>query len=268
MVKEEASEDQLRQTKDLLDLKRRKVKIAQLFLDPNNPRFGLDRSVPDRRVTELGVQDGCVLKIKDVGIGDLLATFKRYGFVPTDPVVVRKIGEEKYVVLEGNRRVAVMKILVDAHEKGDEHFDQAHLDSMTEFEVLIYEGKDPDIAWILQGLRHMSGIKNWEPAQQAAFVAKIEKQLVKTSKRGRPPGMPTVARTAGVTVPTANRLLRSYHAFEQAKADEEYGTSIDDKKFSMFAEAVFRDDQLQKWLGWNDDKRSFGDSGNLKKFLS
>ncbi len=240
-------------TRELLGLKRVEIKLEQVYLDPNNPRFGLDKHIPDSRIDEESVQQHARETIeRDIKIDDLKASILRYGFVPTDPVVVRAFAKDKYVVLEGNRRITTLKKLVEAHDKGETHLDRAVLDSMKQFFAFVYEGNNADIVWLVQGLRHMSGIKEWPPLQQAAFIAKIEDQIRNKPRegRGRAPGLPSVAKAAGVSTTAAGRLLRSHHAFKAARDDDEYGESIGNDKFSIFSEAVFRIDSLKTWLSW------------------
>src|SRR3982750_1830158 len=97
--------------KELLNLKRNKIGLARLYLDPNNPRFGIDRYLSDNRVVEDAVQQNAQKKIEEIGIEDLKLSVQRYGFAPTDPIVVRPLTniQNKFVVLEGNRRVATLK---------------------------------------------------------------------------------------------------------------------------------------------------------------
>ena len=40
---------------------------------------------------------------------------------------------------------------------------------MDEPEVLVYEGGNAQIAWDLQGVRHMGGLKVWGPISRPAF---------------------------------------------------------------------------------------------------
>lgn len=258
-------------TKELLNLKRDTVCLDQLYLDPNNPRFGVGRYISDQNIVEY--QDIAQQKIESIGIEDLLPKIRHYGFVPTDIVVVRHFGDNQFVVLEGNRRVATLKKLVRAGEI----FDKDILASMLNFEVLIYEGDNSDIVWLVQGLRHVSGIKEWRPLQQAAFISKIAEQVKQRSTgRGKRPGIPTIARSAGVSPVVASRLLKSYNAFNQAQDNEEFGHFFKDPekgldKFSMFNEAVFKSDTLQTWLGWTNEIEpgagSFKNENNFKKFL-
>lgn len=254
---------------ELLSLRYLKVNLDQVYLDPNNPRLNIARITPDNRTTEEPVQKATQEKLENNGIDDLTSSIKTYGFVPTDPVVVREISSDKFVVVEGNRRIATLKKLFASHQGGEFDPYPKIINSIRSFQVLVYGGRNPDIAWVLQGIRHMAGIKRWPPLQQGAFIAKIEEQMKKhEKKRGRPPGIPSVAKAAGVTTGVASLLLRSFFGFQQSKKDDDYGGKLVDDKFSMFQEAVFRSDDLQEWLEWDDNTREFRNTENLKKFLS
>ena len=259
--------------KELLKLRPLKVNLNELWLDPNNPRFGTELSRPDSEITKESVQSAAQEAINEIGIDDLLRKIRENGFLPIDTIAVRKLTENNYVVLEGNRRVAALKRLVEARGRGDTFSDDGQLDkdllaSMESFNVLVYDGQNPDIVWILQGLRHMRGIKAWPALQQAVFVSKIEQQLIsRAGKNGRPPKIPTIAKAAGIENAAAKRLLYSYYAIRQAREDDEYGDKIDDRKFSMFDEAIFVKPSLQAWLEWSDDKKRFENVTNLNKFL-
>lgn len=255
----------------LLTLTREKVRLDQLYLDPRNPRFGGGSKLLDDRIPEKQVQEAARRKIEEIGIEDLIPSIRNHGFVPTDPIVVREFETGKFVALEGNRRVATLKRLSASHADGEVSLEDDVLKSIHDLEVLVYKGKDPNIAWIVQGLRHMSGIKQWRPLQQATFVSKIADEMRADAKRkgALEPGLPLIAKAAGVAVPAANRLLRSHDAFLQAKDDDEFGQKFEGaEKFAMFAEAVFKSDSLQSWLGWDDKMRRFKEKENFKKFLS
>ena len=137
----------------------------------------------------------------------------------------------RYEALRSRRGQQARRDPQDADESADdgtsplpEHIRK----SILKPELLVYEGSDPNIAWILQGLRHMTGIKEWQPLQQAEFLAKIEAELLaRKSKREEPPGLPTIAKRAGVPPSKAGRLLNTYYALQQAREDEDYGNAPD-----------------------------------------
>jgi hypothetical protein len=164
------------------------------------------------------------------------------------------------VVIEGNRRIAALKTLKEAHDKGEITLPSEILNGIEEFEALIYQGKNPDIAWIVQGFRHTPGIKSWEKYPQAMFLAKFERESKKEPYE--------IARIFGMRVKDVTHMIRSYYGFEEARKDEEYGSELSTEKFGHFSEIIFKKDSLQKWLGWNDEKRKFMKKENLRKYLS
>jgi hypothetical protein len=253
---------------ELLKLKPRKVKLNQLYLDPNNPRFGTVQTIPDDRAFEDSIQQNAQQKIEVIGIDDLIQKISRYGFVSTDVVVARKCKND-FVVIEGNRRLAALRKLMQGHTDGEKILPSRIMNSMEELNILLYEGKDPDIAWVIQGLRHMEGIKEWPPLQQAAFIAKLEKRIKKRKLKDGETHIALVGRVAGIKgTARAAGLLNSHYAFRQAKKDEDYGDNLKPDRFALFNEAIFKKEVLQEWLKWDDKSRSFQHKDNLKRLLS
>ncbi|SRR5579884_178216 len=258
--------------RDLLQLERKSIALDKLLLDPRNPRFPEPANISETRYKEEGIQERAMEELRKIGIDDLLASIRTYGFVPTDPIVVRPLNDKNhFLVLEGNRRVASLKNLLKAHKGGTANLDAHVLRSISDPAVLVYSGGDSNIAWVLQGLRHMTGIKEWQPLQQAEFLARIESELSRKKKAGAEvPAVPTIARRAGVPPAKAGRLLNAYWALQQAREDEDYGASPDiNDMFGIFSEGVFKKTSLyQDWLGWNQEKRRFEKTDNLKKLMS
>jgi len=81
------------------------------------------------------------------------------GFLPSDRVVVRKVDDEKYVVLEENRRICAAKEVTGCHDDG-EPVPEGIIATFKKTSSLVYKGRDAGLgaAWIFQGLRHVSGI--------------------------------------------------------------------------------------------------------------
>jgi len=248
---------------ELSNMEPKKVKLEQIYLDPNNPRFeapGKER-VYDERIIEKEIQQECLQKMREIGITDLTESIKTSGFWTVDRVVLRPLDTEQYVVVEGNRRITALKTLLNSHKKGTITLPRHILNGIEEFEVLIYKGNNPEIAWIIQGFRHTPGIKSWERYPKAKFLAGFEKETGKS--------LSEIASIFGIKpVKKITHLIRSYYAFEQARNDDEYGDMLGPNKFGHFDEIIMEKDSLQKWMGWNDDQREFTRTDNLKKYLS
>ena len=122
-------------------------------------------------------QERAFESIRKHGLVELKNSILRNGFLPLDRIVVRELDgiRGKYVVIEGNRRLAALKWLRSDIDEGlvaeegidpDSDYLEKLAESTKEIEVLVYLGDDKnDIAWILQGIRHIGGIRDWEPAQ-------------------------------------------------------------------------------------------------------
>lgn len=246
---------------ELLELTEKTVKLEHVLVDPNNPRLlemGF-QEVPDDRIAEEDVQKEAIANMRRVGLKDIIEKVKKFGFLTVDRVVVRPLNEDKFVVLEGNRRISSLKVLKEDHARGRVSLDEGALKSVEEFEVLVYKGVDKDIVWLLQGLRHIKGIKDWGPVQQGKFLVEMQER-----RNLKPTDLATMT---GLGRNTVANLIRSCKGWEQAKDDDDYGDKVDADKFSLFQEAIFKKASLKKWLGWNDENKKFENEENLKKLL-
>jgi hypothetical protein len=252
----------------------RTIPVGNIFLDPNNPRFWSEQSqktaeVPDAKIPEDGHQITTRTRIAHHALEELQNSILQNGFLPLDRIVVRKLHglDNKYVVIEGNRRLAALKTLREHIEQGtvsEAGIDDAYLQALVErtnsIEVLVYEGAETkDIAWILQGIRHIGGIRDWMPAQQGKLVADlIDKKGLTFSVAGQ---------RFGLTAQAVGRRYRSYKALEQMRQDDEFQSNAENKYYSLFEEAV-RQKEVKEWLGWDDTQMRFTNRENLKQFYS
>ena len=183
------------------------VPLNRLYLDPNNPRFWAEayqEEIPDEKITELSVQRDCQKSIESYNILELADSILRNGFLSLDRIVVRTIqGQgDNYVALEGNRRLAALKNLHSRIDQGivaEEGITKQYLAklkaSIANIEVLNYTGKEGEqIAWIFQGIRHISGIKTWKPAQRAKLLTQQVDELgMKFNEAGQKFGLTAIS---------------------------------------------------------------------------
>jgi hypothetical protein len=246
------------------------VGLTDILLDPNNPRFAelgqqVD-AVPEARFAERRVQDQAYERMKTprFDVVELRDTIKNLGFLPMDRIVVRPWhgpnGERKYVVIEGNRRIAALTWLVGLHKTARETFTEDQLRNFTTLQVLLLDDAHaPENArWILPGLRHVSGIKEWGPYQKAKAVYELRESGMSAQ---------TPAQSLGLSTRMANQAWRSYLALEQMRADEEYGEHVEPNLYSYFEE-VFKRPNVKDWLAWSDEQRRFAHDEHVREFYS
>lgn len=110
-------------------------------------------------------------------VDDLKASMREIGYVGIDRIVVRPLSNGKYVVLEGNRRTATIKLLRDSHRAAAPRRSNRLADSIVEsFETLEVmalqmEGLSKEqlesCVSIILGLRHYGSLLEWDPLPKA-----------------------------------------------------------------------------------------------------
>ena len=134
-------------------------------------------------------------------------------------------------------------------------------DRTNRLDVLVYSGRDShDISWLLQGIRHISGIRNWAPAQRARLVVEqIDKKGIS--------GFKAAGQTFGLSGQAVGRLYRAYKVLDQMRQDDEFSAKAKNDYFTLFEEAI-RNKSVKEWLGWSNESMSFERDDNLKQFYS
>ena len=252
-------------TKSLVNqLKPITLKIDDIYLDPNNPRFLSPdwEYISEDKITNDFIQE----KTKELmrvnyGIDKLASNIRINGFLNMDRIVVQKIQSEenKFVVLEGNRRISAVKLI---HEqlKINTQIDEDVLSSIKEIECLEYIGTDKEAAWIFQGLRHISGITDWPPFNKAKLlVDQMESEGLTLTQVGD---------RFGISPYAAGQWMRGYKAYEQASKESDYIQELDMRIYPYFQEVFGKSSiGVREWLEWNETDNEFKNKLNLNEFI-
>lgn len=239
--------------------------IDNLFLDPNNPRFVSPEweYISEDNIIKPSIQNNITGKlISGFGIEKLASNIKINGFLKIDRVVVKIINgtEDKYVVLEGNRRICAAKLVYDFAKTNSELPDDV-VDSVTNIECLEYIGTDTKASWIFQGLRHISGITDWPPFNKAKLLVEQMASDYLT--------LTQVGERFGITAYAAGQWVRGFRAFQQASEDSDFIHELDIKSYPYFQEIFGRSSSgVREWLEWDENERIFKNVLNLDEFIS
>ena len=167
-------------------LKNKNIPYSDLYLDPNNPRlaqnFSSEERVPDEAVEGCQEEVEALFKkdkdgqkcIEFTDIKDLKNSMRQIGFVGIQNIIVRELPNQKYLVIEGNRRVAAIRALLSEHEAAlpgsPEKIDDAEkLKSLQTIPVMVLQTEglsEEEIQKQIKttlGLRHIGGHLEWEP---------------------------------------------------------------------------------------------------------
>ena len=244
------------------DLEPAAISLDKLYLDPNNPRFvtaGWNR-LPDEDVGKEAVQDEVRTKlIQQFDVDRLRKNMEVNGYLPIDRVIVREIAPDKYVVLEGNRRICAAK-LISRYAQDGQRVDDAVKNSLLEIPCLIYTGQKADAAWIFQGIRHISGFIDWSSFNKAKLlVEQMESDGLNLTEVGQ---------RFGISGPGAGQWVRGYKAFKFAQSHPEFSAYITEEAYPFFMEMFSRSSgPIRGWLEWDDMTYQFKNDVNFMEFL-
>ncbi|MDR0605701.1 MAG: AAA family ATPase [Bacteroidales bacterium] len=236
--------------------------IDRLLLDPNNYRF-VDKVeykvIPDEQVSDEKVQQrtfNFIVGKNNENINDLIVSFKTNGFLDIGQIQVKAIGD-KYLVLEGNRRVATLKFLYDEFKRGNDvgkliesNFKSINIVEITE--------EDPAQHLITMGLHHISGKKRWSAVNEAQFVSDLLYKYNKTEEE--------ICNSLGITKQKLRRNLRTLSLIKQYK-DSDYGDQFKTEMYSIF-ETTAGSLPMKEWIKWNELDYKATNMVNLERFFS
>ena len=149
--------------------------IENLFLDKDNPRFaGMLRETSQKGITQM--------LWGEMHLDELIFSISANGYYVQEPLLVVK-ESDKFVVVEGNRRLAAVKILLDsnlAKYVGARLSDLPKISSerakkLRNLPVIIYSNRNE--LWSYLSYRHVNGPRNWSPISKAEYVAHLHNNL-------------------------------------------------------------------------------------------
>ncbi|WP_434027037.1 ParB N-terminal domain-containing protein [[Pseudomonas] boreopolis] len=188
------------------------IALDLLELDEANPRFG---DATGKAPSQRQVLDKIV---EEFGVDDLLSSMSVNGYFSAEPIVVRqREGSSKYVVVEGNRRVAACLMLTgdprseNQAQRAQHYIDvwQAHgrpkLDPVPA--IVFAPGVLQKNLLSYLGVRHIASAKSWDSYAKAAWVARVISENALTVRE--------VATMIGDQHRTIERLLQGYYVAQQ-----------------------------------------------------
>ncbi len=152
------------------------VNIAELYFDPNNYRIrdpDGSEAVPDERIREPEVQAATRSVLSRKSLGDLRSSIVHNGFLLIDRVVVRRLAGGGYCIVEGNRRIAAFRSLLDEYAEGLRELPSSLLEHARALQVVVIEAEPSAVAQVaaaVMGIRHVSGPMKWTGFQSAGLV--------------------------------------------------------------------------------------------------
>lgn len=181
------------------------MSVSELTFDYRNPRlteFGLHSATPETAIIRI-LWDA-------MDVRELVMSISAGGFFRQEPLVVADEGG-KNVVIEGNRRLAAVKLLLEPSlaeklELSVKNLDDESRHRLNELPVMRSSRKD---AWCSIAFKHVNGPVKWGSYARAKYISEVHRNLeVSLNDFGA---------QIGDTHRTVQRLYRGLMVIEQAE---------------------------------------------------
>ena len=252
-------------------LKSKKVSYEDLLLDANNPRLAddfvkvkqftdddiegrqkdLERRFSDRKdkPSEQEETDHLIDDTTDefFSVQDLKDSMRQIGFVKIQNVIVRPLqSSKKYVVIEGNRRIAAIKAVIKEHNAAlpgapNRIEDETILGSLESIEVMVLQVKGlsnaevENLISMTLGMRHYGGNLKWELLPRAKniydeYVKQIKGAFAYVPAKGK-----AIADVLAISQPEVRKLLRGFVCYRQLS---EIYSKVNPRHFSLILACI------------------------------
>ena len=223
------------------------IKICKLEFDTSNPRL-------PTFVQHSTEQDIIQYLAANTGIENLMTSIGENGFFPGEAIVVTSSKKEGFfTVLEGNRRLAALRLLQDPElmPRSRRIARAAELAIHKPVEVPAYIVRDRIDAMQYLGFRHITGVQRWDPLAKARYL----KQLFDLQTGDPASCYRAVAREIGSHTPTVRDNLDALSAYNIIEKEGFYDINgLDEStfQFGVFYTAV-RNADIARFIGVRQD---------------
>jgi hypothetical protein len=196
------------------------VEVSDLHFDHENPRlaeFGISHETPEEEI----------LKIlwEAMDVRELVQSMAASGFFPHEALIVTS-EDNKNIVIEGNRRLAALKVILDADIGDDNGWDIPEIredikDSLRSVPVMFASRNE---SWRFLGFKHVNGAAKWTSFAKAKYIAHVHREYDQS--------LSDIARQIGDGFGTVKKLFHGLMVLEQAdksevfKIDNRYNTRL------------------------------------------
>lgn len=209
------------------------LKVAHLDFDRNNPRF-------PQKIAQGPVEDLLQRFVRDERLLEIVESIGNHGFFPGEPLLVVPDGRGRYRVVEGNRRLAALKLLSNELEPPTGRTSIEDAVAAAEFRpdevpCLAFDDENEILRYL--GFRHITGIKAWSALQKARY-AELMYQKYKTLPEDE--GLRLLARETGSRRDTVGQMLTALKLYNRAEEKNFFGLPIvpEQIEFSVLGTAL------------------------------
>lgn len=188
--------------------------VKDLLLDQENPRLAQSPDNDRRQI------DIIKLMWNEMAVDELVLSIAANGFFPEEPLFVIRSPKQagKFIVIEGNRRLAAVKILLDDALRRE--LKATNMPNLTKEQKALLEVlpaaiyNDRRSLWTYLSFRHINSPQEWDPYSKAMYIVKVHDEYSIS--------LDEIANRIGDQHETVLRLYRGYKILNQAMAEGIY----------------------------------------------
>lgn len=221
----------------------------QLAFDYSNPRMVEFNFMPETSEEE-------IIRVfwSEMAVEELVMSILAYGFFQHEPLYIIKDSEtQKLIVLEGNRRLAAIKSILNPElipgEKKLRFKDKITEDIVKQLNtsIPILQLKDREDAWRYIGFKHVNGAAKWGSYAKAQYIATVKHNFGKS--------LSEIAEQIGDANNIVKKLYQGLLILEQADTQTDFNKNDTYAKRIYFSHlyTAINYDNFRTYLGLTPD---------------
>ena len=238
------------------------IKLNNLKFDAQNPRLPmrLQGVTDENKVIDYMVKYG--------NVTELMLSIGETGYSEAEPLLVVKEGTDKYIVVEGNRRLAALKLL------NDSELTKVRIQSINsvvsgakyipeEVPCIVYASREDVLDYL--GYRHITGVKDWGALEKARYLDQLYQIHIKSTPQEKI--YQKLAKMIGSRSDYVYKLHTALKLYNKANDKAYYGADIkeEDISFSWLTTALGYYG-ISKYLGISESNEPSLDTLNEENY--
>ncbi len=222
------------------------IDVKLLKFDPQNPRVpkSLQGQTSEKKIMEYMLTYGNII--------ELMYSIAELGYSSAEPLLVAKEKRgDNYIVVEGNRRLAALKVLNNPAiaESKKEIIKEITINAENiprKIPCIEYDDREDILDYL--GFRHITGVKDWGPLEKATYLNELYEKHKENNDNAT---YHRLAEMIGSKADYVRRLHMAYKLYLVASKANFYGLKEVDKNnisFSWIIVALGRK-EIQKYIG-------------------
>jgi hypothetical protein len=184
-----------------------RLPVSKLLLDAKNPRLA------EYGITPSATQYDLLKTLwEEMAVEEVAASIAHSGYFEHEPLFVEAESDEKYVVIEGNRRLAAVKLLLDTELRNKlkatdlPTITKTRAEELNQLPVIITTRRE---VWRYLGFKHVNGPATWGSYAKAQYIAFVHNSYSVP--------LADIAEQIGDYNATVERMYRGLMIIEQAE---------------------------------------------------